>query len=230
MENDQKKKSLSAKDIEEQLNKLIRSAIEMLTQLTPDGTSGCLCRRIIQLKPAQVTHISAQSLYEIIRAKMPLTPDCIVKLCDSFITTYPNDVFLKFMTFVTLRSLAEYRAEQFDCDDFSMTFATLARKWHARLRVGLAAQPAIKQMIPEAPKAAAPVRAMPHIPAADVKADTVNIGGAPIGMCHGKLSASSGEHAFNFWINEKGDVIFIEPQTGEYITFGEGAVIDFVYI
>jgi hypothetical protein len=134
------------------------------------------------------------------------------------------------MIFATIRNLAEYRAEQFDCDDFSVTFATLARKWHARLRVALTTQSTVKQMLPAAPKDPETVRVLPHIPAADAKEDTTNIGGAPVGMCHGKLSASGGEHAFNFWINEKGDVVFIEPQTGEYITFGEGAVVDFVYI
>lgn len=232
METDQKKKILSLEEIEKQLIQLVRGAIEILTQLQPDKPAGCFFRKVIQLKPAQVTQFSAQDAYNIIRAKMPLTPDCIIKLCDSFITTYPNTVFLNFMAYATLRSLEEYKAEQFDCDDFSCVFASLARKWQARLRAAIAEQSGIKQLLPEAPVAPASMRVIPHIPAssAAAAADNKYIGGSPIGMCHGKLSATDGEHAFNFWINEKGDVIYIEPQTGEYITFGDGACIDFVYL
>jgi hypothetical protein len=57
------------------------------------------------------------------------------------------------------------------------------------------------------------------------------IGGSPIGMCQGKLSGESEQHAFNFWISPNREIYYIEPQTREFITeLGHGATIDFVYI
>jgi hypothetical protein len=238
MEQD-KRRILPASDIDKAASKLLKSAVISLTQMTEDGVAtGCFCRKVIQLKPAQVTSFQYGAIHDIIRAKIPLAPDCIVKVCDAFITTYPNEVFMHFMEFANLRNATDYQSEQYDCDDFSVTFCATARRWHAKLRTQIESVASVKQMLPAAPPAPVNVRVIPHTPAgapsvpaaAAAAADAQYIGGAPIGLCHGKLSASSGEHAFNFWISPKGEVVFIEPQTGEFITFGEGAVIDFIYI
>lgn len=229
MEVDKKKPALSSSDVEKAISKLIKSAVESLTQLADEAPSGCFCRRVIQLKPAQVTPFTFGAIQDLIRAKMPMAPDCMIKVCDAFITTYPNEIFMKFMEFATIRNIAEYQTEQFDCDDFSMTFCALARKWHSRLRAQLEGAVAIKSMLPVAAPAPPGARVIPHCCAAAV-AEERYIGGSPVGMCHGKLAADGGEHAFNFWISPTGDIVFIEPQTGEFITFGAGAVIDFVYI
>jgi hypothetical protein len=164
-----------------------------------------------------------------IRARMPLAPDCVVKVCDEFVTTYTADAFMMFMDYANARNDPEYKSEQFDCDDFSVTFCATARKWHARvsalLRGRIASEIAIAQIPLRAPCAHTVPRA-----AYDATPDGVRIGGAPIGMCHGKLSGDSGEHAFNFWIMPSTEIVYIEPQTGEFITFGVGASIDFVYL
>lgn len=254
MDKDQKKRILSASDIEKKLNQLIKAAIDILTQIVPSEASGCFCKKAVQLRPDQLIQFQYDAIYNIIRQKMPLTPDCIIKLCDSFITTYPDAVFLNFMDYAVLRNVADYKAEQFDCDDFSITFAALARKWHARIRAQLEEKAHLKASLPAPAPEPAEVRIVPHMPNAkpDVRCvgepaaaapatpststilpaaeDTKYLGGAPVGICHGRLAANYGEHAFNFWINSKGDVIFIEPQTGEYITLGSGAQIDFVLI
>ena len=86
----------------------------------------------------------------------------------------------------------------------------------------------MKSLLPAAIPAPAGATIIPRTNATDT---TQYIGGSPVGMCHGKLSANSGEHAFNFWISSKGTIVYIEPQRGEFIeSLGEGATIDFVYI
>lgn len=215
-------KVVSTSKLDEILAKYIKSAIEILTQV-PDMVPGCACFRIIQLKPPQVSNFDYAETIDIIRAKMPLVPNCEIKLCDSFITTFPNEIFIKFMEYAALRSNSEYKDEQYDCDDFSMTFASLARKWQGRLRAAIEEQPVLKQMLP-------PAKVSAHVAIPRAQLEEKMIGGSPVGMCHGRLSAKDGEHAFNFWINEKKEIIFIEPQSCEYIVLGDGARIDFVYL
>jgi hypothetical protein len=218
---EQKKKIRPASEIEKDANKLIKSAVQMLTQLT-EGAVGCFCRKVIQLQPAQVTSISYDNLLVAIH-QMPLSPDSIIKICDSFVTTYPSEVFLKFMDYALLQNSPDYCAEQYDCDDSSVAFCAIARKWHARVRVQLEETESVKQTLPPAIPAPAGARIV-----ACSRAQC--IGGAPIGMCQGKLAADGEEHAFNFWISPVGEIVYIEPQNGTYITLGEGAMINFVYI
>jgi hypothetical protein len=230
---DKKKKILPAAEIDKAINKLIKSAVESMTQLGDALPSGCLARKIIQLKPAQVTSFSYGALDKIIREKMPLRADCMIKLCDAFVTTYPDDVFMNFMEYSNLISLGSYISEQFDCDDYSVAFCGNARKWHARIRLQLESVAGVRKLLPPAIAATPDICVIPHAPSvvAEVPAaDTQYVGGSPIGMCHGKLSADSGMHAFNFWVSSKGEIVFIEPQTGEFITPGVGAFINFVYI
>lgn len=239
MESSKKTKLIPAADWEKAISKSIKSAVFSLTQTIDDATAtGCMCKKIIQLKPAQVTALTYDDIARILREQMPLTPNASIKICDAFVTTYPNEVFMKFMDYATLRHAGEYEAEQYDCDDFSLTFCACAHKWHARIRAQLENVPAVKSLLPKAPNAPPmtehpilehkPMRAGHDVPRAS--ADNQYLGGSPIGMCHGKLSGDASEHAFNFWISARGEVIFIEPQTGEFITLGEGAHIDYVYI
>lgn len=196
-------KGKTVQDAEKVLDKLSQRTVKLLTRADADapGCFVCRARGPIQLAPARVQQFSYEEVAKIIREKMPIARDCTVTICDQAITTYPNDVFLMFMEYANARGHAEYQAEQFDCDDFSVGFCAIARKWHARLR------------------------------ADSSRADSSPaFAGSPVGMCHGKLSADSGAHAFNFWIAPTRDVVFIEPQTGEFITFGTGAMINFVYI
>ncbi|MCK9602837.1 MAG: hypothetical protein M0R66_00440 [Candidatus Omnitrophica bacterium] len=243
----ERKKILPAADIDKAAKKLIKSAVISLTQIAEDAeATGCLCRKIIHLKPAQITTHTYDAVRNILRTGMPLAPDCVIVQSDAFITTYPETVFTRFMEFASMRNAAEYRAEQFDCDDSSLVFCAIARKWHARIRAQLEGVESVKKLLPEAPAAPPGACVIPHATApvgacaspktrarAIVAAseDAHYIGGSPVGMCHGKLYADGGQHAFNFWISPKGTVVFIEPQTGEFITaLGEGAVITVVYL
>ena len=234
----QKKKIMSLSEIDKTIKKLIESAVKSLTQMTEgNATPGCFCRKVIQLIPAQITSFSYDGIMNIVRMQMPITQNCMVKLCDAFITTYPDDVFMKFMAFAEVCHTA-YIAEQFDCDDFSVIFCAHSRKWHARIRAQLEDVANVKRMLPEAIKTQPGMCVIPHSPRGDPTIpgapydpnDGRYIGGSPIGICHGRLSASGDAHAFNFWISSKGNVVYIEPQTGEFITLGEGAEINFVYI
>jgi hypothetical protein len=233
-EADKQKKILPAAEVDKAIKKLIKDAVIQITRDDGIAMPGCFVRKTIALKPAQLTNISHSALINIISAKVPTTPDCIVKVCDAFITTYSSDVFLKFMNAASLRTTGDYIAEQFDCDDYSVVFCSAAHKWHARIRANLEGNAALKRLLPNVPPSAqassslAPARIIAH-PRDDVN-DSQYLGGSPIGICHGKLSATSGEHAFNFWITPESEIVFIEPQTYEYITFGDGASIDFIYI
>ena len=195
--------TLTDAEVIKERSKIIEQAWRMLTNAIPDDVPGaCMCRvkwMGVPRKGAQLTDITADDIARCIGTHC--APDCRFVVSDSKISTYPRDVFLKFMEFATLRS-RKYMGEQYDCDDFALEFAALAREWHVH----------IKQR-------------------ASASASASAIGGVPIGICHGRLSATDEtEHAFNFWISPDGAPIYIEPQTGEYITLGAGATLSFVYI
>lgn len=200
----------SPKTVERIRNKTTKDAIISLTQFEDKSSSTLFKKRTIKLHAASVTHFDINDVFNIIRQKMPVTPDCIIKVCDTTITTYLAETLMKFMEFANVDTMS-YKEEQFDCDDFSMCFAALARKFQARIRAQL-----------ENAKERQVLLCDKKFP---------GIGGSPIGMCQGKLSGNSEQHAFNFWISPDGDIYYIEPQTREFITeLGQGATIDFVYI
>jgi len=220
---------MSIADVEKMLTRFVKQAIASMTQIT-DGVAipGCFSRTApVSMRPAQVTHMQYAEVMSIIRAKMPLVPECSVKVCDAFITTYTDDVFLMMMKYIAARNTIEYQAEKFDCDDFSVAFCSTAHKWHGRIRANFDAAPQLRALLPRCDAMVAG-NMIPRAPSGETA--PINFGGSPIGMCHGKLAEGAGEHAFNFWLTSTGEIVFIEPQTGEFITFGTGASIDFVYI
>jgi len=223
---------IPAAELDKILKRYIKESVKALTHFATE-TPGCFARRVIQLQPAQITQWSHADVSRIVREKMPLTAECAIKVCDQFITTYPDEVFERFMSFAIVASAPNYASEQFDCDDFSVAFCATARKWHASLRAKIEKSSAMRAMLPVAASASAACaapRVIPASPRGESATDEHYIGGSPIGMCHGKLSLTTGEHAFNFWISSQGDIVFIEPQTGEYIMLGDGASVDYVYI
>jgi hypothetical protein len=229
--------TMSVADIDKTLTRLIKSAVEQWTQWTDDiaARAGCFTRRVIQLKPAAITQFTHAEVMDIIREKMHIAPDNHIIICDTFMTTYPDEIFEKFMSYATMRIVNKYQSEQYDCDDFSLSFASIARQWHARIRAQLECDEHTCAIIPEAPRfvpEAAANAVIPHIPATAAAPNAANhyIGGSPIGMCHGRTSAGAEQHAFNFWISSAREVFFIEPQTGEFIVLGDGASINVVYI